>query len=337
MPSSRLRAPTLAALSLAALGAVLSWVGAADAQQQAQGFAVERFYPSAPGGGWFVMDDLSTRGPLGGVVSVSARYARLPLRVQSSDGAQRLNVVSDEAFVDFGFAATYERWRLYLNFDTPLDVEGRSGTVGAYSFFAPSVRISSHPDVLANLRVGVDTRFFGQAHGVFRLGAGAQLFVPSANEQRGDYLTDNTFRAMGRVLFAGDWRSFTYAGHVGVHARPLDDSPTPGSPQGSELLFGVAAGARLAVSRWASPVLVLGPEFYGATAFRSFFDTNGTAFESLFTARLEGAADDGPEVRVRLGAGAGLNPRFGAPVWRVVFGVELFDHTRERAHDRAGR
>ncbi len=30
----------------------------AAAQQPAAGFAVERFYQSAPGAGWFVMDDL---------------------------------------------------------------------------------------------------------------------------------------------------------------------------------------------------------------------------------------------------------------------------------------
>ncbi len=43
------------------------WAMGARAQLQAQGFAVERFYPSAPGGGWMVMDDLSMRGRFGGV------------------------------------------------------------------------------------------------------------------------------------------------------------------------------------------------------------------------------------------------------------------------------
>jgi hypothetical protein len=45
------------------------------------------------------------------------------------------------------------------------------------------------------------------------------------------------------------------------------------------------------------------------------------------TARVEGTADDGPQVRVKIGTGAGLNPRFGAPEWRIVMGVELFDHS----------
>src|SRR3984957_8484784 len=51
----------------------------ADAQQQPSGFAVERLYQSAPGGGWFVMDDLDMTGRLGGAVSLTSGYARNPL------------------------------------------------------------------------------------------------------------------------------------------------------------------------------------------------------------------------------------------------------------------
>ena len=37
-----------------------------NAQRVPQGYAVERFYPSAPGAGWFVMDDVNLSGGLGG-------------------------------------------------------------------------------------------------------------------------------------------------------------------------------------------------------------------------------------------------------------------------------
>src|SRR5260370_39812697 len=43
--------------------------------QHPQGFAVERFYPSAPGGGWFVMDALDLRGGLGGALALTTGYA----------------------------------------------------------------------------------------------------------------------------------------------------------------------------------------------------------------------------------------------------------------------
>jgi hypothetical protein len=55
-----------AALALAAAAFAAARAPAALAQQRAEGFAVERFYSAAPGGGWFVMDDLSLRGGLGG-------------------------------------------------------------------------------------------------------------------------------------------------------------------------------------------------------------------------------------------------------------------------------
>jgi hypothetical protein len=297
------------------------------AQQQPQGFAVERFYPSAPGGGWFVMDALDMRGGLGGALELTTGYARNPLRV--TDGSQHLAVVSDQVFTDFGFAATYDRWRFYLNMDAPLLIKGQGGTVGSYQLTAPSLDLGSHPDTLSDPRIGVDARILGGPGGPFRLGAGAQLLVPNGN--RSDYDTDGTFRGMLRVLAAGDLGSFTYAAQLGVHIRPLDDAPAPGSPRGSELLFGAAAGARFPAGVFGpDTALVVGPEIYGETAFSSFFGTTATGLEGLMTGRLEGTADRGLQVRVKAGAGGGLDPHFGAPEWRVVLGVELFDHRAER-------
>jgi hypothetical protein len=137
---------------------------------------------------------------------------------------------------------------------------------------------------------------------------------------------------MGRVLFAGDVGSFTYAGQLGVHIRPRDDAPAPG-PQGSELLFGVAAGARIAVPGLQNTSVIVGPEVYGASAFRSFLGTDGTALEALLSGRVEGTADDGRQYRLKLGVGAGLNPHFGEPEWRFVIGIELFDHSTDRDKD----
>jgi hypothetical protein len=339
MWSSRPRAP-LAAWAFAVIAAGTGWNAPAEAQEQ--GFGVERFYPSAPGGGWFVMDDLSLRGGLGGAAALSTGYARDPLRITSTDGSQHLNLVSDDAFVDLGFAATYDRWRFYLNFTMPTLVQGEGGTVGGRSFAAPAVpnygspgvTPSSSPDIISDVRIGIDARILGEPDGPFRLGAGAQLFVPSANEAPSEYVTDGTLRAMARLLAAGDVGLLTYAGQVGVHVRPRDDSPVPESPQGSELLFGAAAGAKVPVGGGRT-ALVVGPEVYGASAFRSLFGKGATALEALLTARLEGTASDGPQIRVKLGGGGGLDADFGAPEWRLVFGIEVFDHASDRDHDGA--
>jgi hypothetical protein len=59
--------------------------------------------------------------------------------------------------------------------------------------------------------------------------------------------------------------------------------------------------------------------------------------ESLLSARVEGTAEEGPQVRVKLGAGPGVNQHFGAPEWRIVLGVELFDRGTGRPDRSAGR
>ncbi|HEY8087544.1 MAG TPA: hypothetical protein VIF09_06865, partial [Polyangiaceae bacterium] len=161
----------------------------------------------------------------------------------------------------------------------------------------------------------------------FRLGLGAQLWIATPNEDPSEYLTDGALRAMGRVLFAGDVGRFSYAGQLGVHVRPVDDAPSPGAPQGSELLFGAAAGARLPVTPGGTTSVVVGPEVFGASAFRSLFGSRATEAEGLLSGRLERTGGGGPHLRLKLGTGAGLDPRFGAPEWRVVFGIEVFDHT----------
>jgi hypothetical protein len=156
------------------------------------------------------------------------------------------------------------------------------------------------------------------------VGASAQLYIPSGS--RADYVTDGTYRGMGRFLFAGDVGSLMYAGQLGVHLRPRDDASTPGSPRGSELLFGLAAGGKIPLDREGKRVFVVGPEVFGATAFSSFFGPQQTAFEGMLTGRFEGTGTDGPQLRVKVGAGAGLDPHFGAPEYRIVVAVEVFDH-----------
>lgn len=329
--SSAVRASAVAALLASA------WTSSAGAQQTAQGFDLERLYTSAPGAGWLVMDALDMHGGLGGAVSVVTSYARNPLRV--TDGTQHLAVVSDEAFVQLGLAATYERYRLYFTFDSPLTLRGSGGTVGGYAFTAPSVDFGSSPDAISHGRVGFDVRILGAPSAPLRLGLGGQVYFPGGapGSQRSNYLSDGppgssfgAYIGQLRVLFAGDAGALTYAGHVGVNLRALDDGSTPGSPRGSEVLFGAAAGVRLPVCGACGEVLIVGPEVYGATALRSFLDGEATALESLFTARLEGSADDRPQLRVKLGAGPGLDQRFGAPQWRLVVGVELFQRSSPR-------
>jgi hypothetical protein len=266
------------------------------------------------------MDDLNISGRLGGAIELTSGYARNPLVITGPDGKQKLAVVSEEAFLDIGAAITYDRFRGYINFPTPLLLSGTSGTLGPYQFTPPSVSLGTNPDTVSDPRIGVDVRLLGEPGTSLRLGAGAQLLFPSGN--RADYVSDARYRAMFRFLAAGDAGAFTYAGQLGVHVRPLNDAPVPGSPNGSEFLYGISGGRKFAgPSGWA---VVAGPEIFGETAFRSFF-SGETGTEALLTGRLE-QNGTGRNLRIKLGVGHALVQNFGAAQWRIVFGVELFGH-----------
>ena len=266
------------------------------------------------------MDDLDISGGLGGAIELTSGYARNPLVITGLDGKQKLAVVREEAFFDIGAAITYNRIRGYINFPTPLLLSGTSGTLGAYQFTAPSVSLGTTPDTISDPRIGVDARLFGEPGSSLRLGAGAQLIFPSGN--RADYVSDARYRAMFRFLAAGDAGPYTYAGQLGVHVRPLNDAPVPGSPNGSEFLYGISGGRKFAGPiGWA---VVAGPEIFGETAFRSFF-SGETGTEALLTGRLE-QTGPGRNLRIKLGVGHALEQNFGSAQWRIVFGVEMFGH-----------
>jgi hypothetical protein len=84
---------------------------------------------------------------------------------------------------------------------------------------------------------------FAEPGSVLRLGAGAQLIIPSGT--RADYVTAGRYRGMFRFLAAGDAGAWRYAGQVGVHARQLNEALVPDRPNGSEFLYGISGGADL--------------------------------------------------------------------------------------------
>jgi len=310
MPSSR-------ALALVAGLVALTAPAAAAAQQAAQGFALERLTPAPPGAGWFMLDNLDMRGPLGGALAVTGSFAAEPLRV-GADG-QRLSVVSREAFVEFAAAASYGRWRAWLALDAPLVLAGDDGSAGGYAYTAPHVNLGNRPDVLFDPRLGVEARLIGDASAPFRFGLSAELIVP--NGSRADDVSDGTFRGIARALAAGQRGWLEYAADLGTHLR-WRDQPAPGGPRGSELLFGIAAGARIDPARAPTLHVVVGPEVFGETAWRSAFAWDTTGLEAMLTGRIQWTTP-ARRVGAKLGAGGGIDPNFGAPAWRVALSLDV--------------
>lgn len=303
---------SISLLALVFAPAALAERGPVPPVAPANGFAVERLQPAAPGSDWFALDDLRLQGGLGGAVSLTLGYARNPLVVGP------LAVVSDQAMAELGLALTWDRFRISMQFAGPIAFAGQSGVYDGYVFSAPSTSVEQNPDTIADPRIGLDARLLGEADGPLRLGAGLQLIVPSG--ARADYTSDGDYRALARLLLAGDRGDYRWAAHAGVHLRQRDDA-APGGPRGSELIFGAAGGARFGA-------LALGPEVFGETALRTPFGAQTTGLEALLGARYEGVRSDGAVYRFRLGAGAGLDPRFGNPAFRIVAGLSILGTAR---------
>ena len=270
------------------------------------GFLVQRFDAAPAGAGWLTQDNLNLSGGLGGAVSLTTGYAHNPLILHS--GSQSLSLVTDQAHANIGFAITYDRYRLSFDLASPLYVRGQSGTLAGVDYTAPRLDIASHPDSITDVRIGLDARVFGQVGGPLRLGVGAQLFVPSADQS--DYMSDGTYRGLLRVMAAGDIGGFTYAAMLGAHIRPL---------LGHEMAYGAGAGWRFVLGE-ATTSLVVGPELFGTTQVTG---AGQTALEGLLTGRLEVRDHDGHAVRVKLGVGGGVGQQSGAAEWRAVVGVEV--------------
>ncbi len=289
------------------------------AEPRPEGFAVDRLSAPAPGSLWLVTDSLEMRGPLGGGVGMSLGYVHDALRVPRP-------VVGDRFVAGFGAAVTHGWIRGSLVFEAPFVMKGESGLDQGYAWTAPRLDPSSHPDTLSDVQVAVDARVLGAPDARFRLGVGGRLFVPSG--ERGDYVTDGTYRAEVRALVAGELtRGLPYAACLGVHGRPRDDRGIPEAPRGSELVAGASVGPRVGLGSDLS--MGGGPEVRGATAIGALLGDRTTAVEGLLTGRLERRDGEGSILRLKLGVGAGLHAHFGAPARRVMLSIEVMGHAPE--------
>ena len=119
------------------------FVVSASAQQQTQGFAVERFYPSGISGRRVVCDG-------------RPQHQRVASEAQSHSPAAMREIRSRSypvsLFIDVGLAATYHRYRLYL--ESPRAC-GRLRNANCQ-------RVGTNPDSISDTRVGFDALLFGK-------------------------------------------------------------------------------------------------------------------------------------------------------------------------------
>jgi outer membrane protein OmpA-like peptidoglycan-associated protein len=277
----------------------------ASAQNQANGFALNRFDPADRGSEWFALDSLDLRGHMRPAVGFVGDWSHKPLVVLNTDGSERAAIVSDQIWIHLGGSIVlWDRLRAGLDLPAAVYQNGDAVTLNGKTYSPPD-------SAFGDIRISTDLRLLGAYGDVFNSAIGFALYLPTGD--RANYTSDNTVRFSPRATVAGDISMFTYSGRLGFNFRPLKDTFET-NPLGSELTIGAAAGLRVLEKK-----LVVGPEIYGSTVTSdgSFFKKRTTPLEYLL-----GAHYTYKETRFGGGIGGGLTSGWGTPVVRIVLGAE---------------
>jgi outer membrane protein OmpA-like peptidoglycan-associated protein len=290
-----------------ASGMLLVALSTRAAFAQAPGFALDRFDASERGSDWFTLESLDFRGhlrPAGGLV---AEWAHKPLVTYGIDGSEHTSLVADQFVLHAGGTLIFwDRARFALDVPLALYQAGDNANAAGTSFTAPSGAS------LGDIRLGVDALAIGKYRGPVSLAGGVQVYLPTGD--RNAFTGDGKARLVPRLLAAGAFDKFEYAAKLGFDYRAQNDA-FGGSPMGSELFLGAAAGVR--------PIdeLVAGAEIDLSTGVEdadAFFKRRTTPLELLFGAHYAVA----PEWRIGGGVGPGLTRAFGTPQVRFVLSAE---------------
>ncbi len=274
----------------------------------AQGFALNRFDPSELGSEWFSLESLDLRGDGRLAFGVVGDWSHKPLVLYGADGSEKNQIVSDQLFVHAGGNIILaNRFRLSASLPIAAYQKGNQVVVGGTNYAEPANA------GIGDLRLGADARLVGELNDPFTMAIGLQVYLPTGS--RSDYTGDGKVRLLPRLLGAGEIGPFVYAAKLGVQYRALDDT-FAGSPIGTEVIYGAAAGIRTSDEK-----IVVGPELYGSTVV-----TSGDAFFKKLTTPLElvlgGHFTLGDEFRLGAGIGPGLTRGFGTPQLRVLASIE---------------
>ncbi len=234
------------------LGAgVLLSARAADAQT-VHGYAIDRFEPSERGSAWFTGESLDYSGRLQPATGVVGDLGLSPQTLHDTSGVEHAVVGSQLAF-HFGAALAFaERFRV-----------GLSAPVFAYESGTTVTRtdgtyVGASGGAMGDLRAGLDARLYGAPKGLFRLGLGVRVWLPTGDPAR--YTGDGSARLSSRVDLAGDAGLFTWSATGGVLLRGLRET-FGATAIGDELPFGATAGVKLLGDK-----LRVGVELQGSVA-----------------------------------------------------------------------
>jgi OmpA-OmpF porin, OOP family len=288
-----------------ALGALFT--PCARAQDEDQGFAVNRFDPSERGSEWFVLDTLDFRSRFRASLGVVGDYGYKPLVFYDENGDEVEALIEHQLFVHLGGSISlWQRLRLGVNLPVAAVVEGNPGNIG------PEMYQLSEGGDLGDLRVSADLRLFGKYRGPISASLGASVWFPTGSPE--SYTGDGTVRVSPHVNLAGQLAKFAYGLKLGFNVR-TEGGDVAGTTLGNEVFGALSLGLRLAGGK-----LLLGPEIWVSTIVEDgeAFSEHGTPFEGV----LGGHYCIAEVMRLGAGIGPGFTRGMGTPRVRALFSLE---------------
>jgi outer membrane protein OmpA-like peptidoglycan-associated protein len=306
--------------SCAALAAALVFAPEARAQT-ATGFAVNRHEPAERGSEWFVTDSLDFRGNNRLRLGLTGDYSYRPLVIYAPNGDVRTAVVSHQLVLHLGASfLVLDRLRFGVNVPLQMYADGEGGTLNGVRYPPPSAGQS-----VGDIRLAADARLFGNYGDAATLAIGLRGWIP--NGASTTYASDGEIRLSPQALLAGDIGAFVYAARAGFLFRSRSET-FGDSPIGSELVYAASAGIRLLEKK----NLVVGPEIFGSTVTKGFFEKHTSPVEALLGAHYSPSE----EWRVGVGGGLGIGAGYGSPVARALASIEWTPRQAAKPTDRDG-
>jgi outer membrane protein OmpA-like peptidoglycan-associated protein len=301
--AARLRAPSLAALALAALGGVTA--GARDAAADVTTrYTAERFELTGHRDGILGVEWADARGHLTYDAGVWLGYANDPINVYDMSTGERLGALV-HGRMGGDLVAAFRLWdRLELGVGAPMIVSQSADLDGAAAMIGNDVSGSGFGDLRLASKVTVARR------GGTALAVMAGLSLPTSTLD--DYGGDHGLLVSPALAVSHARGGLRLAANVGYRARPaaealnlkVDDEVYARTGVGYRFASSLEVDATFDVATGASDVL-------GAFNRNHAELRGGVAYDLTSAVRVFGAT------------GAGVAEGFGTPDWRALVGVRL--------------
>lgn len=265
----------------------LALAAGADANAQSQpnlGYQLNRYEPTAAGEWSFAVEHPWYSSTRHFAVGLTLNYAHQPLVLGYKDSAgftQTQSLVTHQMIGHLDVAGSFLD-RVLVTASLPVVMLSQGSLIdknpgeGSFSVGDP--------------RIGALARIYGQpSKSTWSVSAGVDLWIPlrGITDSLPSIVSDQSVRALPKVVFAGVWRKLMWSGSLGAFIRPEAQTKLPQEWTGieagraaSELQLGLRGMYYDQARRFA-----VGPEllFASALAGKDSFSRYGTSLETLLT------------------------------------------------------